>query len=72
MAKDSRPYTEPVPVPDAFATGTEVEKLDGTIRIVAWVDMAKERRIVGRWVMSGSTARGLVAGLRSLLMRGGN
>lgn len=68
MAEDG--YTEPVPVPDAFVTGTDAERLDGTIRVMAWVNIGKERRIVGRWVMSGNTARDLVAGLRSLLRSG--
>lgn len=69
---EEKPLTEPVPVPDVFVTGSYVERLDGTIRIVAWVDYSEERRINGRWVMSSTTARHLVAELRKVLMRGGN
>lgn len=72
MAGDEKPFTEPVPIADVFITGSYAERLDGTIRIVAWVDYRDERRINGRWVMSASTAQGLVAELRRLLMRGGN
>jgi hypothetical protein len=64
MAEEDVPFTEPTPVPDVFTTGADVQTLDGNIRVVAWVDIAKERRIVSRWVMSGETARKLMAALR--------
>lgn len=72
MAGDEKPFTEPSPVPDVFTTGAYVERLDGTIRIVAWVDYREERRIMSRWVMSASTARGLAAELRKMIARSGH
>lgn len=67
-----KPFTEPVAAPDVFVTGAYAERLDGTIRIVAWVDYRDEQRIMSRWVMSASTARHLVAALRKLHMQDGN
>lgn len=72
MADEPKPFTEPSPVPDVFTTGAYAERLDGTIRIVAWVDYRDERRIMSRLVMSATTARALVAELRKLLSRGGH
>lgn len=77
MAQDDEPapLTEPVIAQDVFATGINVEGIDGEIRLVAWVDVSSdgaERRIVNRLVMPDAVARGLARDLRKLLARGGH
>jgi hypothetical protein len=68
------PFTEPVPIPCLFVSGTATEFMPGFARVVAWVELPTlpaephERRIVGRWVMPDAVARQLErdlhAGLR--------
>lgn len=67
------PFTEPVPIPCLFASGTECEVIDGVVRIIAFVDLPRvptkphKRRVIARLVLPMAAARELqrelVAGL---------
>ncbi|MER9912839.1 hypothetical protein NKJ71_19625 [Mesorhizobium sp. M0050] len=70
MNDDSQPLTEPLVVADAFATGVDVEAINGDLRLVAWVDHGQERRIVARVVLPDSVARALIRDLRKALASG--
>lgn len=72
MTDDPKHLTEPLVVADAFATGVDVEVINGDVRLIAWVDHADERRIVGRLVLPDSVARALVRDLRKALASGSN
>ena len=46
MADESEPpLTEPVIVSDIFATGVDVERVDGEVRLIAWVTHSDEHRM---------------------------
>lgn len=72
MEDDPKTLTEPLVMLDAFATGIDVEPINGDVRLVAWVDHQEERRIVGRLVLPDSVARALVRDLRKALSHGSN
>lgn len=65
-----QPLSEPVVILDAFATGVDVEVINGDLRLIAWVDHGEERRIVGRLVLPDSVARALIRDLRKALASG--
>lgn len=69
---DKPALTEPIVILDAFATGVDVEVINGDVRLIAWVDHQDERRIVGRLVLPDAVARGLVRDLRKALASGSN
>jgi hypothetical protein len=72
------PFTEPVPIPCLFISGTACEFLAGFVRIVAHVtlpnlpDEPHERRIVGRWVLPENVARALQRELQKGLRKTGH
>lgn len=69
------PLTEPVPCPCLFVTGGAFEISDGSIRLVAWVEMPnlggemRERRIVARLAMSQATGLDVLAALSDILAK---
>jgi hypothetical protein len=69
------PLTEPVTCSCLFITGGAFEVSDGSIRLVAWVEMPslngqkRERRIVARLAMSDITGGDLNASLSEILAR---
>lgn len=66
------PLSEPVVIADAFCSGADIERINGDVRIVGWVDHQDERRIVGRLVLPDAVARGLIRDLRKALSHGSN
>jgi hypothetical protein len=66
------PLTEPVIVQDTFATGVDVERVDGEVRLIAWVTHSDEHRIVNRLVLPDAVARALIRDLRKALASGSN
>jgi hypothetical protein len=72
------PFSEPVPIPCLFVSGTACEFLAGFTRIVAWVSLPAlpaephERRIIGRWVLPEDVARALMRELQRGLRKGSN
>jgi hypothetical protein len=66
------PLTEPVIVVDVFATGVDVERVDGEVRLIAWVTHSDEHRIVNRLVLPDAVARALIRDLRKALASGSN
>ena len=66
------PLTEPIVILDAFATGVDVEAINGDVRLIAWVTHAEEHRIVARVVLPDSVARALIRDLRKALASGSN
>lgn len=67
---DKPPLTEPLVIADAFATGMDVEVINGDVRLIAWVTHADEHRIVARVVLPDSVARALIRDLRKALASG--
>ncbi len=69
------PLTEPVTCPCLFITGGAFEVSEGSIRLVAWVEMphlggeTRERRIVTRIAMTKVTGGDLNASLSAILAR---
>ncbi|PBB75180.1 hypothetical protein CK227_10330 [Mesorhizobium sp. WSM4308] len=61
------PLTEPVIVLDVFAVGVDVERVDGEVRLIAWVSHGEEHRIVNRLVLPDTVARALARDLRKAL-----
>jgi ribosomal protein S25 len=74
MAEDEKdpPLSEPIIVTDVFATGVDVERVDGEVRLIAWVTHSDEHRIVNRLVLPDSVARALIRDLRKALASGSN
>ncbi|MBZ9922211.1 hypothetical protein LB579_31525, partial [Mesorhizobium sp. BR1-1-7] len=74
MAEEDKdpPLTEPLIVGDAFATGVDIESINGDVRLIAWVTHAEEHRIVARIVLPDSVARALIRDLRKALSHGSN
>lgn len=66
------PLTEPIIASDAFATGVDIEPINGDVRLIAWVTHADEHRIVARIVLPDSVARALIRDLRKALSHGSN
>lgn len=66
------PLTEPVIVEDTFATGVDIERVDGEVRLIAWVTHGEEHRIVNRLVLPDGVARALIRDLRKTLATGSN
>jgi hypothetical protein len=66
------PLTEPVIVTDVFATGIDIERVDGEVRLIGWVTHGEEHRIVSRLVLPDGIARALVRDLRKALSSGQN
>jgi hypothetical protein len=66
------PLTEPVIVVDVFATGVDIERVDGEVRLIAWVTHGEEHRIVNRLVLPDAVARALIRDLRKTLTGGSN
>lgn len=70
------PFSEPVPIPCLFVSGTACEFLDSFARIVAWVSLPAlpaephERRIIARLVLPNEVARALMRELQKGLRRG--
>jgi hypothetical protein len=69
---DGPPLTEPVIVTDVFASGVDVERVDGEVRLIAWVTHGEEHRIVNRLVLPDAVARALARDLRKALASGSN
>lgn len=69
------PLTEPTICPCLFITGGAFEISEGSIRLVAWVEMpdlggqTRERRIVARIAMTKLTGGDLNASLSEILAR---
>lgn len=73
MPDDSDPpLTEPNIVNDIFAVGVDVERVDGEVRLIAWVTHGEEHRIVDRLVLPDAVARALARDLRKALASGSN
>ena len=70
--EDNPPLSEPIVVSDAFATGVDVEPINGDLRLIAWVTHADEHRIVARIVLPDGVARTLIRDLRKALSSGSN
>jgi hypothetical protein len=66
------PLTEPMIVQDTFATGVDIERVDGEVRLIAWVTHGEEHRIVNRLVLPDGVARALMRDLRKTLSGGSN
>jgi hypothetical protein len=66
------PLTEPMIVQDTFATGVDIERVDGEVRLIAWVTHGEEHRIVNRLVLPDAVARALIRDLRKTLASGTN
>jgi hypothetical protein len=66
------PLSEPIIVTDVFASGVDIESVDGEVRLIAWVTHGEEHRIVGRLVLPDSVARALIRDLRKALASGSN
>lgn len=66
------PLTEPVIVLDTFATGVDVERVNGEVRLIAWVTHGEEHRIVNRLVLPDGVARALARDLRKAIAAGSN
>jgi hypothetical protein len=66
------PLAEPVIIEDTFATGVDIERVDGEVRLVAWVTHGEEHRIVNRLVLPDGVARALIRDLRKTLASGSN
>lgn len=66
------PLTEPIIATDVFATGIDIEPINGDVRLIAWVTHAEEHRIVARLVLPDSVARALIRDLRKALASGGH
>jgi hypothetical protein len=66
------PLTEPMIVADTFATGVDIERVDGEVRLIAWVTHGEEHRIVNRLVLPDAVARALIRDLRKSLASGAN
>jgi hypothetical protein len=66
------PLTEPMIVADTFATGVDIERVDGEVRLIAWVTHGEEHRIVNRLVLPDAVARALIRDLRKSLASGTN
>jgi hypothetical protein len=66
------PVTDPTRATDIFANGAEIERIDGDIRITAWVDMSGERRIVARLILPDGAAGALARDLKKALARRGH
>lgn len=74
MAEEDKdpPLTEPIIAQDIFATGIDIERIDGEVRLIAWVTHGEEHRIVGRLVLPDAIARALIRDLRKALASGSN
>jgi hypothetical protein len=72
MSDETPPLSEPIVVLDSFATGVDVEPINGDVRLIAWVTHADEHRIVARVVLPDSVARALIRDLRKALASGSN
>jgi ribosomal protein S25 len=73
MADEEDPaLTEPAIVMDTFATGVDIERINGEVRLVAWVTHGEEHRIVNRLVLPDGVARALIRDLRKALASGSN
>lgn len=74
-AQNSPPLTEPVTCPCLFITGGAFEVSEGSIRLVAWVEMPdlggemRERRIVARLAMTKITGHDVLAALSEALAK---
>jgi hypothetical protein len=66
------PLTEPMIVQDTFATGVDIERVDGEVRLIAWVTHGEEHRIVNRLVLPDAVARAMLRDLRKSLASGTN
>lgn len=66
------PLTEPIIVQDVFATGVDIERVDGEVRLIAWVTHGEEHRIVNRLVLPDAVTRALIRDLRKALASGSN
>jgi hypothetical protein len=66
------PLSEPTIILDVFATGVDVERVDGEVRLIAWVSHGEEHRIVDRLVLPDAVARALARDLRKALASGSN
>jgi hypothetical protein len=66
------PLSEPIIVVDVFATGVDIERVDGEVRLIAWVTHGEEHRIVNRLVLPDGVARALIRDLRKTLASGAN
>lgn len=66
------PLTEPIIVQDVFASGVDIESVDGEVRLIAWVTHGEEHRIVNRLVLPDAVARALIRDLRKALASGSN
>lgn len=69
---DEPPLTEPLIIPDVFATGVDIDHINGEVRLVCWVTHGDEHRIVNRLVLPSVVARALVRDLRKALATGGS
>lgn len=69
---DDPPLTEPIIITDVFATGVDVERVNGEVRLTAWVTHSDEHRIVNRLVLPDGVARALARDLRKALATGSN
>ncbi|WP_027039097.1 hypothetical protein ACSGFO_18490 [Mesorhizobium sp. WSM4083] len=73
MADDEDPaLTEPAIIMDVFSEGVDIERIDGEVRLVAWVTHGEEHRIVNRLVLPDGVARALARDLRKALASGGH
>lgn len=70
--EENPPLTEPHIVTDTFATGVDIERINGEVRLIAWVTHGEEHRIVDRLVLPDGVARALVRDLRKALASGSN
>jgi hypothetical protein len=66
------PLTEPMIFQDTIATGVDIERVDGEVRLIAWVTHGEEHRIVNRLVLPDGVARALMRDLRKALATGSN
>lgn len=66
------PLTEPIVIMDVFATGVDVERVDGEVRLIGWATHGEEHRIVARLVLPDAVARALIRDLRKALSHGSN
>ncbi|MBZ9894215.1 hypothetical protein LB545_07640 [Mesorhizobium sp. BR1-1-6] len=68
MAEDEDPpLVEPVIIPDIFCEGIDIQRIDGDVRLIAWVTHESEHRIVARLVLPEAVGRALVRDMRKAL-----
>lgn len=69
---ENPPLTEPLIIPDVFATGVDVERVNGVVRLISWATHGDEHRIVNRLVLPDAVARAMIRDLRKVLVSGGH